>query len=71
MRKEKELLLGEFKTGFERSLGKRKQLLEVFRRFWDGEKRRKVAEGLGAGVKRVKALRAQVRRRVGRFGLNS
>jgi hypothetical protein len=68
IQKEKEGLLGEFKTEFEGSLGKRKQLLEVFRRVWDGQKRRRIAQGLGAGVKRVKALQAQLRRRLAGFG---
>ncbi|HWW03385.1 MAG TPA: hypothetical protein VNZ64_27025 [Candidatus Acidoferrum sp.] len=68
MRKEKEKLLGELKGGFEASLGKRKQLLEVFGRVWDGQKRREVAQGLGAAVERVKALQAQVGRRLARFG---
>jgi hypothetical protein len=68
MGKEKEQLLGEFKGGFEASLGKRKQLLEVFRRVWDGQKRREVAQGLGAAVVRVKALQEQVGRRLARFG---
>ena len=68
MEKEKERLLGEFKTGFEGSLVKRKHLLEVFRRVWDGQKRREVAQELGAGVERVKALQRQLCRRFARFG---
>ena len=90
MRKEKELLLGEFKAGFERTLGARKELLEVFRRVWDGERRREIERGLREvenGERRqqneecgmlnregrvqkgwVKALQAQVRRRLARFG---
>ena len=88
MRKEKEELLGEFKAGFEatlesgvepetkikRKIKKRKELVEVFGRVWDGEKRREVAAELEArknpatSVARVKALRAQLRRRLARFG---
>lgn len=68
MQKEKEQLLGEFKAGFQGTLEKRKQLEEVFRRLWDGEKRREVAREVGAGAARVKALQGQVRRRLARFG---
>jgi hypothetical protein len=68
MGKEKERLMGEFKAGFEGSLVKRKHLLEVFRRVWDGQKRRELAQELGAGMERVKALQAQLRRRLARFG---
>jgi hypothetical protein len=60
-------MLGQFKTGFEGTLGKRKELVEVFQRVWDGEKRREVARGLGIGVERVKGLQAQLRRRLARF----
>ena len=80
MRKEKERWLGRFKSRFERTLGKRKDLREVFRRLWEGQKRREMAKQMrntkcrmgdsGGGVKigRVKALLAQVRRRLARFG---
>ena len=68
IRKEKEGLLGEFKAGFEATLGKRQDLREVFNRVWDGQKRREVACELGIGAERVKALQAQLRRRLERFG---
>jgi hypothetical protein len=45
-----------------------RELLEVFRRVWDGQKRREVAQELGAKVPRVKAVQAQLRRRLARFG---
>ena len=41
-------------------------MVEVFRRMWEGQKRREIARELGMGIKRVKALQAQVRRRLGR-----
>ena len=71
--KEQQELLGEFKAGFEGTLGRRKQLLEVFRRVWDGQKRREVARQMrngerGAHTGRVKKLKAQLRRRLARFG---
>ncbi|HWW00116.1 MAG TPA: hypothetical protein VNZ64_10515 [Candidatus Acidoferrum sp.] len=68
LRKEKEQLLGEFKTGFEGTLGKRKQLRDVFQRVWDGEKRREIARGLGTAAQRVKELQGQVSRRLAKFG---
>jgi hypothetical protein len=81
MRREKEQLLGEFKAGFEATLGRREiksrskskskneeELFEVFLRVWDGKKRREIAEELGLKVERVKALQAQLRRRLARFG---
>lgn len=64
MRKEKEQLLGKFKAGFERTLGRQRELLTVFRGAWDGEKRRDMAQALGTGVERVRALQAQLRRRL-------
>jgi DNA-directed RNA polymerase specialized sigma24 family protein len=45
-----------------------RELLEVFRRVWDGQKRREVARELGAKVPRVKAIQAQLRRRLAKFG---
>lgn len=69
MRREKEGLLGEFKAGFEATLMKRRQeLVEVFRRVWEGQRGREIAEALGTGAGRAKALRGQVRRRLARFG---
>jgi len=79
--KEQQELLGEFKAGFEGTLGKQKELLEVFRKVWDGQKRREVARqmqnadwrrvrarGLQQRIGRVKTLKAQLRRRLARFG---
>ena len=71
MEKEEEQLFGKFKAGFEATLGKRKDLLEVFRRSWEGQERRKIARELGKDVEQVKALRAQVMRRLARFGLKT
>jgi hypothetical protein len=68
MRKEKEQLIGEFKAGFEATLGKRHELLEVFERAWDGKKRQEIACELGVKVERVKTLQAQLRRRLTKFG---
>ena len=67
MQKEKEQLLKKFKKRFEASLGKRKQLREVFRRLWDGQKRQQIARALGWGVDRVKALQLQTKRRLTKF----
>jgi hypothetical protein len=67
MRMEKEQLLGEFKDGFEETLGKRPELLSVFRGAWDGQKRREIAQALGAGRERVKALQGQLHRRLASF----
>ena len=67
MRVEKERLLGEFKEGFEGTLGNREELRQVFRAAWEGERRREVAQVLGAGAQRVKALRSQLSRRLVRF----
>jgi len=67
MRKEKEQLLSEFKAGFEATLARRPELLEVFRRVWDGKKRREIARDLGMKVGRVKALQAQLCRRLAKF----
>jgi len=44
------------------------ELFEVFHRVWDGKKRREIALELGLKVERVKALQAQLRRRLARFG---
>jgi signal recognition particle GTPase len=66
-RKQKDELLGEFKAAFELSLGTRQEVLEVFRRTWDGERRREVAQGMGVDVERVKALQLQLRRRLSKF----
>lgn len=67
MQKEKELLLGKFKDGFETSLGNRKELVCVFRGAWDGQKRRAIARATGAAVGQVRALQAQLRRRLADF----
>ena len=67
MQKEEGELLGEFKAGFEKTLGKRQQLVEVFRWVWAGEKRREVARRLGMGVERIKTLQKEVNRRLLRF----
>ena len=61
---EKERGLGELKARFERALGGRRDLVRVFRCAWDGRKRREVARETGMGVNRVKALQAQVKRRL-------
>ena len=58
MRKEKEQLLVKLKAGFEATLGT--ELLEVFGKAWEGQKRREIARGLEVGVERVKASRAQL-----------
>jgi hypothetical protein len=65
--KEKEEVLSEFRAGFEQSLGKQKQLREVFRGMWDGQKRREIARRIGVGVEEVKALQEQVKRRLKTF----
>jgi hypothetical protein len=62
LRREKEQALSEFKSGFEATLGERKEMVEVFRRICDGQKRREMAREMGAGVSRVKALKARLRR---------
>jgi hypothetical protein len=67
MQKEKEQLLGEFKRGFEGTLGNNGELVKVFRGAWDGQKRREIAEATGTGVQRVRALLGQLRRRLGAF----
>jgi hypothetical protein len=67
MRKEKEQLLGEFKGGFESTLGNREELVKVFQGAWDGQKRRVIAEAVGTGTERVKALQAQLRGRLAKF----
>jgi hypothetical protein len=67
IQKEEEQLLGEFKAGFEKTLGKREQLVEVFRRVWAGEKRREIAQKLGTGVERIKGLQKEMNRRLARF----
>jgi DNA-directed RNA polymerase specialized sigma24 family protein len=67
MRAEKDLALREFELRFEWAFRKRRDLLEVFRRIWAGQKRREIAKGLGAGAGRVKALQAQVMRRLRKF----
>jgi hypothetical protein len=67
MQKEKEELLGQFKEGFERTLGNRKELVSVFRGAWDGRKRREIARVTGTAVERVRALQAQLRRRLANF----
>lgn len=67
MRVEKERLLGEFKESFERTLGDRGEMRQVFQAAWEGERRRQVAQVLGAGAQRVKALRSQLGRRLSRF----
>jgi hypothetical protein len=67
MRKEKEQLLREFKSGFEGTLDGKKELREVFGRVWDGQKRREVAQEMGTDTERVKALQAQLRRRLVKF----
>jgi hypothetical protein len=68
MRKEKDQLMAEFKAGFERTQGNRNELLEVFRRVWNGEKRREIAQALGVGFGWVKALQEQLGRRLAKFG---
>jgi hypothetical protein len=68
MRKEKDQLMAEFKAGFEGTQGKRNELLEVFRRMWNGEKRREIAQALGVGFGWVKALQEQLGRRLAKFG---
>jgi len=67
MQKEKEELLGEFKEGFEGTLGERKELVSVFRGAWDGQKRRELAQVTRSGVERVRALQGQLRRRLANF----
>ena len=67
MQKEKEELLGQFKDGFEGTLGKRKELLTVFRSAWDGLKRREIAQVAETGVEQVRALQGQLRRRLANF----
>jgi hypothetical protein len=67
MEKERERLLGEFKTEFEKTLGKREQLTDVFRRVWDGQKGREIARGMGTGVERARALEKQVNRLLAKF----
>ncbi len=64
MRKEKKQWLGQSKAGCEATLAARRELLGVFRRMWEGQKRRDIARELGVGVERIKALQAQVRRRM-------
>ena len=81
--KEKYELLAKFKEAVEKTLADRQdsksksnsrtrtnnqpQLLDVFERVWDGEKRRDIAAELGIDVKRVKALQSQLRRRLTKF----
>ena len=71
MRKEKEQLLSQFKIGFEGTLEKQKELLEVFGRVWDGQKRREMVQvrngECGLRSERVKALQARLRRRLVKF----
>jgi len=67
LRKEKELLLEGFKGEFETCLGKREDLREVFRRVWEGSKRRQIAQELGLTVERVTNLQKQVDRRLAQF----
>lgn len=63
LQKEKAEWLGEFKARFEATLGGREDLREVFRRSWEGQKRREIAREMGEDVARVKALQAQIKRR--------
>ena len=65
--REEAKLLGEFKAGFEETLGTREPLADVFRAAWAGEKRREMAERLGLGVERIKGLQREVNRRLAKF----
>ncbi len=67
MEKEQRQLLGEFKAGFEQTLKKREGLANVFTGLWEGQKRREMAQGMGLGVERVKALQKQVQHRLAKF----
>jgi hypothetical protein len=67
MRMEKERLLGEFKAGFEGTLGKQEELRQVFESAWEGERRQELVQVLGAGAQRAKALRNQLSRRLVKF----
>lgn len=67
LRKEREQLLTKFKVGFELQLGERKELVEVFRQLCEGEARQDVAQEMGEKPSRIKAWRAQVKRRLKRF----
>jgi hypothetical protein len=67
IQKEKEELLGEFKTGFEKTLGKGRMLVEVLGGFWAGEKRREIARRMGMGAQRIRSLQAQVKRRLAKY----
>jgi DNA-directed RNA polymerase specialized sigma24 family protein len=67
MRKEEGQLVEGFKQRFEASLGTRKDLLKVFRKECEGDNRREIAQAMGMSAEQVKALKAQLRRRLARF----
>lgn len=67
MRQEREKVLNAFPSGFKATLGRRADLLRLFKALWDGKKRREIARRLGVGAGRVKASRAQLRRRLRQF----
>jgi len=71
MQKEKERLLEEFKGEFESTLSKDRNLREVFRAVWDGQKRRHIAQRIGVGVRAVKALQARMSRKLYKFGVRT
>jgi len=71
MRNEEAARMARFKEAFEASLGARKDLLTVFRKMVDGANRREIARATGMRVEQVKAIRAQLRRRLLGFRMES